>query len=238
MKRIFISDLHLDENREDLTRAFIDFLETRLNGADELYILGDLFEVWLGDDHESPFNTRIKRALSSLNCQVYLMHGNRDFLLGRTFCEATGARLLEDPTEILLGRRRALLMHGDSLCTMDAEYMKARAVFRSSAFQDDFLAKPVAEREAFARKIRGESAAHARETAEHIMDVTPSEVERIMRQARVDLLIHGHTHRPDEHEVDLGATDGKRIVLGDWHTSTYYLEANDDALVFRHHEFG
>lgn len=237
MKRIFISDLHLDAEREDLTSAFEAFLHAYCRNIDELYILGDFFEVWLGDDDDSPFNQRIAGVLASLPCKVFLMHGNRDFLLGDDYCQQAGATLIPDPFVIKLGESPVLLMHGDSLCTMDADYMKARQLLRSSEFKADFLSKPLAERDAIAKQIRGESKAHTRETAEDIMDVTPSEVISAMRDAGVRLFIHGHTHRPDVHDVSLGSESGKRYVLGDWHTSTKYLVADEDELELRHYRF-
>ncbi|MBL6691676.1 MAG: UDP-2,3-diacylglucosamine diphosphatase [Pseudomonadales bacterium] len=237
MKRIFISDLHLDPQREDLTSAFEAFLENHCQDIDELYILGDFFEVWLGDDDDSAFNRGIAADLAALPCKVYLMHGNRDFLIGETFCKQSGAELLGDPSIVDLDGTPALLMHGDSLCSLDAEYMKARQLLRSPAFQADFLQKPLEERATIARQIRGESKAHTRETAEDIMDVTPSEVVSAMNDAGVFLFIHGHTHRPDVHEVDLGEQSGRRYVLGDWHTSMKYLVADGSEVDLRHYQF-
>lgn len=237
MKRIFISDLHLDAQREDLSRAFEAFLDAHCGDIDELYILGDFFEVWLGDDNESSFNQRIAIALNALSCKVFLMHGNRDFLLGPDFCHRAGATLLTDPCVIQLGAKPVLLMHGDSLCTGDAEYMKARQLLRSSEFQADFLSKSLSERDAIAKQIRGESKAHTRETAADIMDVTPSEVISAMQEAGVSLFIHGHTHRPAVHDVPLAAETGQRYVLGDWHTSTQYLVADDDEVQLKLHQF-
>lgn len=237
MQRIFISDLHLDEARPDLTEAFGRFLADKTENADELYILGDFFEVWLGDDHDTGFNASIVDLLNRVSCRKFIMHGNRDFLLGEDFCNATGAELIADPTKISLGGTRALLMHGDSLCTRDLAYMKARALFRDPAFQADFLAKSLEERAAFARQVRGESEALTRQTADDIMDVTPSEVIQSLENADATILIHGHTHRPAVHDITLGSGAGKRFVLGDWETETHYLEANDDQLNLLRYEF-
>ncbi len=237
MQRIFISDLHLDERRQDLTDAFKRFLTEKTKHIDELYILGDFFEVWLGDDHDTPFNAEVIGLLKSVPCQTYIMHGNRDFLLGETFCQQTGATLLPDPTEIALGETPALLMHGDSLCTRDEAYMKARALFRDPAFQADFLGKSLEERAAFANQVRGESEALTRETANDIMDVTSSEVVRVMEEHSATVMIHGHTHRPAVHDVTLSSGAGQRFVLGDWETETYYLEANDDQLTLHRYAF-
>lgn len=226
MKRIFISDLHLDDDRKDLTAAFTQFLSEHCQIIDELYILGDFFELWLGDDHQSPLNNEVIDALSGLPCDVLIMHGNRDFLIGHAFCNAAGATLLPDPYPITLGDQPALLMHGDSLCTMDEEYMEARTLLRSNAFQRDFLAKQIQERKIIAEQIRGKSQKVSREKAEDIMDVTPEEVIEVMNQAKTSILIHGHTHRPAIHEIDLKIGPGTRYVLGDWHTSTQFLRAN------------
>jgi|TARA_B110000914_G_scaffold190404_1_gene176325 UDP-2,3-diacylglucosamine hydrolase len=230
MERIFISDLHLDANRENLTLAFTQFLSERCQTIDELYILGDFFELWLGDDDHSVLNRGVIEALSSLPCDVFIMHGNRDFLIGEAFCDAAGAKMLPDPHPIILGNQPALLMHGDSLCTRDEEYMKARNLLRSAAFQRDFLSKQMPERKILAEQIRGKSQKVSREKAEEIMDVTPEEVIKVMDQAKASVLVHGHTHRPAVHEVDLHFGAGTRYVLGDWHTSMQFLKATDSDL--------
>ena len=230
MERIFISDLHLDANRENLTLAFTQFLSERCQTIDELYILGDFFELWLGDDDHSVLNRGVIEALSSLPCDVFIMHGNRDFLIGEAFCDAAGAKMLPDPHPIILGNQPALLMHGDSLCTRDEEYMKARNLLRSAAFQRDFLSKQMSERKIIAEQIRGKSQKVSREKAEEIMDVTPEEVIKVMAQAKASVLVHGHTHRPAVHEVDLHFGAGTRYVLGDWHTSMQFLKATDSDL--------
>ena len=237
MERIFISDLHLDPNRKDLTLAFTQFLGERCQTIDELYILGDFFELWLGDDDQSHLNSEVINALSSLTCNVLIMHGNRDFLIGAAFCNAAGAKLLPDPHPIILGDQSALLMHGDSLCTRDQEYIKARNLLRSPAFQQDFLSKQMPERKIIAEQIRGKSQKVSREKAEDIMDVTPEEVIRVMDQAKTSILIHGHTHRPKVHEVDLHLGTGTRYVLGDWHTSMQFLRATDSGLELIKHDF-
>lgn len=230
MKQVFISDLHLEQGRQDLTLAFESFLADACADADELYILGDLFEVWLGDDDDSAFNQRIIADLAGLSCRLFLMHGNRDFLLGELFCRMTGASLLPDPSVITVGTQQVLLMHGDSLCTRDLEYMKARTQLRSSDFQAEFLSKTLAQRRTVARQIRGESKAHTESAEMAIMDVTPAEVVSAMQNAGVNILVHGHTHRPKAHELFLGEAPGLRYVLGDWRPETYYLQALDGKL--------
>lgn len=229
MMQLFISDLHLHESRPDLTDAFLHFVESDAAHAEKLYILGDFFDVWLGDDHDTSFNRRIITALAKLPARKFLMHGNRDFLLGQDFCRAAGAELLTDPCVIDLYGRPALLMHGDSLCTRDEEYMAVRQVLRDEEFQREFLQKPIEERAAFAENARDKSKDHTRETAEDIMDVTPSEVVKALDHHQVDLLIHGHTHRPDVHEVSRGnGKIGTRIVLGDWDTHGWVLRVTPE----------
>ena len=230
MSQLFISDLHLMEERPDITRAFLTFLETKAASADALYILGDFFEVWIGDDHDTPFNRSIIDALASLDTGKFLMHGNRDFLLGERFCEQVDAALLNYPTVLSLDGRPALLMHGDSLCTRDVEYMKARTMLRNPAVQADLLSKSIDERLMIAQGARAQSKDHTRETAEDIMDVTPEEVVREMQDHRVDLLIHGHTHRPAVHDLEVNGLPAQRIVLGDWDTHGWYLEAAGGSL--------
>lgn len=225
MLHLFISDLHLDPGRDDITDAFISFLENEAQRAESLYILGDLFEVWLGDDDDSDFNILIVEALQKLQTPIYIMHGNRDFLLGQDFCQRAGATLLPDPTVREFNGHRILLMHGDSLCTGDEEYMKVRKMLRNPAVQADLLSKPLAERAAIARGVRAKSKEHTRETSDDIMDVTPDEVVKQMHKHEVNLMIHGHTHRPAIHDV----ADGQltRIVLGDWDRKGWLLQLED-----------
>ena len=236
MTQLLISDLHLEEERSDLTDAFLDFLEKYAKSADSLYILGDFFEVWLGDDHDTPFNRQIIDALAALTIPRYLMHGNRDFLLGEEFCRAAGMTLLADPSVVDLGGRRVLLMHGDSLCTRDEAYMAARKMLRDPAFQAGFLSKSLEERHAFARGARQQSQSHTRESASDIMDVTPEEVENIMATHDVDLLIHGHTHRPDVHSLQVNGRPAKRIVLGDWGKLGWYVAVDGDSFELKSFE--
>jgi UDP-2,3-diacylglucosamine hydrolase len=237
MKRLFISDLHLDLGQKELTQGFHQFLEEQCKTIDSLHILGDLFEVWLGDDDDSPFNREIIAALAQLTCKVYIMHGNRDFLIGTDFCRSINATLLDDPCLIELPQGPALLMHGDSLCTRDENYMKARKVLRSEAFQADLLSKTIAERQQIAQQIRGESQQLKRETAADIMDVTMDEVTAVMRQTNVLILIHGHTHRPAIHDLAIEGVDAKRYVLGDWQTSMQYLEVTDTEINLKLYPF-
>jgi len=227
MRQIFISDLHLDDSHDELRAGFFRFLDEIRGNTDQLYILGDFFEAWLGDDDDTTFNRSIIEALATLPADIFVMHGNRDFLLGDKFCRAAGATLLPDPTTITTAVGPALLLHGDSLCTRDTAYMDARTLLRSSAFQADFLSKSLPERQAFANRLRGESKAHTRETAADIMDVTQSEVELALQTAGVSVMIHGHTHRPAVHEFTLPGGAAVRYVLGDWHSTMQYLAIDE-----------
>ncbi|RPG51178.1 MAG: UDP-2,3-diacylglucosamine diphosphatase [Gammaproteobacteria bacterium TMED1] len=222
---MFISDLHLDESRPDVTEAFFSFIKNVANRAEGFYILGDLFEVWLGDDNNSVLNQNIISALKALSVPRFIMHGNRDFLIGKTFCQQTGFTLLPDPTRVLLFDRPVLLMHGDSLCTRDVEYIKVRNILRNPAFQNDLLSKSLQERMVIASGARNQSKEHTRQTKIDIMDVTHEEVISEMQQHEVQLLIHGHTHRPDTHYVP--EVLGQRAVLGDWDTQGWFIELTE-----------
>ncbi len=239
MYTLFISDLHLDEKRPAATRAFFRFLEKDAKTADALYILGDLFEVWVGDDDDSEFAKKIQQALARFTADgppVYFMHGNRDFLIRNDFCKRTGVQLLNDPTKVLLygDDHPILLSHGDSLCTLDHEYMAFREQARSIHWQDEILSQPLAVRRQIAADIRSRSTAMNSSKPEDIMDVTPQEVARLMEQEEVSTLIHGHTHRPAEHVVDLQGKIGRRIVLGDWHDQAWCVRATKDSVTLEH----
>jgi UDP-2,3-diacylglucosamine hydrolase len=223
MTTLFISDLHLDPKRPNIVRAFLSFLQDEAQQADALYILGDFFEAWIGDDEDEPFYAPILSALKTLTSDstpCYIMRGNRDFLIGQNFCAQTGCQLLDDPYLIDLYGKPVLLMHGDSLCTRDEGYMNLRAQIRSGQWQKDFLSKSLSERRAIAQQLRNASKKASQDKASDIMDVTPEEVTNIMAEYNVELLIHGHTHRPAVHSLD---NDKKRIVLGDWYTEGWML---------------
>lgn len=220
MSTLFISDLHLDEARPRLIAAFEEFLAGEARGARALYILGDLFESYIGDDDDAALNARVARATRKLRdagVPVYFMHGNRDFLLGEDYAARAGVTLLADPTVVELAGERVLLMHGDTLCTDDAAYLQFRKLVRDPAWQRAFLAKPLAERRAFAAQARGESRKHTANAKPEIMDVNQSAVETAMRTHGVHRLIHGHTHRPATHHFDIDGSKAERIVLGDWY---------------------
>jgi UDP-2,3-diacylglucosamine hydrolase len=230
---LLISDLHLEEQRPDITRAFLHFLQTRAREAEALYILGDFFEAWVGDDGMSPFQHGIARALRELRdagTRIYLMHGNRDFLIGRDFCRAAGCTLLKDPSLVYFNGEPVLLMHGDSLCTLDVGYMKLRRLLRNPLALFILRNLPLATRHKLARKLRSESRAQTSMKAREIIDVTPDEVPRIMAEHGVRTLIHGHTHRPAVHELKVNGQPARRIVLGDWDRQGWALQVDENGL--------
>jgi UDP-2,3-diacylglucosamine hydrolase len=221
---LFISDLHLSEERPEANERFFSLLEGEARGAEALYILGDFFEYWIGDDDLAwPFNAVIAGSLRELSrggVALYFMHGNRDFLVGERFCAATGARLLDDPTVIELDGERTLLMHGDTLCTDDLEYQNWRRTARSSAWQSAFLAKSLDERRKAVGGMREKSKQVVAAKPPEIMDVNQDAVRQAMESHGVRRLIHGHTHRPGHHRV---AGGGERWVLPDWYGRGGYL---------------
>nr|WP_215730820.1 UDP-2,3-diacylglucosamine diphosphatase [Pseudomonas lalucatii] len=222
-----ISDLHLEEERPDISRAFLHFLQTRASQAEALYILGDFFEVWIGDDAISPFQRSVAQALRQLSdagTRIFLMHGNRDFLLGRAFCREAGCTLLNDPSRVELAGEQVLLMHGDSLCTQDEAYMRLRRWLRNPLSLFILRHLPLATRHKLARKLRKESRSQTAMKASAIVDVTPSEVPRVMAAQGVRTLIHGHTHRPAEHALQVAGQPARRIVLGDWDKQGWALQ--------------
>lgn len=221
MKRLLASDLHLSEKYPQITRRFFTLLEHAQNNADELYLLGDIFDYWLGDDDRSPFNESITDALSTLShsgTRVFLQHGNRDFLIGHDFCSRAGCTLLDDPHLLLSPSERpyALLMHGDLLCTNDTKYQEFRQKVHNPQWQKEVLAMPLSERAQLAQKYQMGSKKSKRLTPEEIMDVNPQTVEDMLLKFGVTLLIHGHTHRPFAHKIKLVDKSAYRLVLGDW----------------------
>ena len=224
MRSLYISDLHLSEERPEANERFFRFVEGDAAGADALYVLGDLFEYWIGDDDlESPFNAIVVgffRRLSGAGTRVYFMHGNRDFLVGSRFAEATGATLLPDPSVV----DGVLLMHGDTLCTDDTDYQNWRRTARDPGWQRGFLAKPVAERRATVEGLRDKSKAVIQAKPAEIMDVNEDAVRRALREHGVTRLVHGHTHRPGVHRIDVDGRHYERWVLPDWYGRGGYLE--------------
>lgn len=226
---LLISDLHLEEQRPDISRAFLRFIETRARQAEALYILGDFFEVWVGDDGMTPFQHQIARALRALSesgTRIYLMHGNRDFMIGQAFCREAGCTLLSDPHIALFGGERVLLMHGDSLCTLDESYMRMRRLLRNPLSLLILRNLPLARRQKIAAKLRSTSRQETRMKASDIIDVTPDEVLKVMRKHGVRTLIHGHTHRPASHPLQIDGAPAQRIVLGDWDRQGWALQVD------------
>lgn len=220
MATLFISDLHLVAKRPDIGEQFLALLEGEARNAESLYILGDLFESWVGDDDPNEHYAAIKSALRALvdtGVPVYFMHGNRDFMIGADFAGETGVQILPDPTPIELHGDTVLLSHGDALCTDDVEYQQVRTMVRNPEWQAMMLAKPLEERLAFAAHARVQSMERNQSLSEDITDVNQGEVDNLINEHGVDILLHGHTHRPAVHEVDLGDRTAKRIVLGDWY---------------------
>lgn len=222
MTALVISDLHASSADPAIGERLIDFLDGTARRADALYVLGDLFESWLGDDDPSPANAPVLAAFKRLTTggvALYFMHGNRDFLVGPGFAAATGATLLRDPTIVLHDGVRLLMTHGDALCVDDVPYQKLRATVRDPALQRAFLRLSVKTRAAVVGEARAGSEAHTRTQAMALMDVNPAAVEDAFRRSGVDLLLHGHTHRPGVQDLVIDGRPRQRIVLGDWYTS-------------------
>ncbi len=227
MATLFISDLHLCAGRPETNRIFFGFLEREARAAEALYILGDLFEYWVGDDDlGDPFNARVAAVLLELTragVPCYLMHGNRDFVIGEAFARASGVTLLPDPTLVTLYAKPVLLMHGDTLCTLDAEYQAFRREARSEAWIAKLLAQPLAQRKQAVEALRRHSEQEKRRKPAEIMDVALPEVEATLRRFGFPRLIHGHTHRPARHLHDVDGHSCERWVLADWYRTGSYL---------------
>ena len=220
MTTLFISDLHIDAGSPAITEQFLTLVAGEGRAAEALYILGDLFESWVGDDAPDPDQVAVIagiKALTGAGVPCFVMHGNRDFLLGERFCAMSGARLLPDPLIVTLYGEPVLVMHGDALCTDDAAYQRLRATVRDAGWQRRFLALSVAARRALAGAARVGSRAHTAGLDYAISDVNPDSVARALRGAGVGTLLHGHTHRPGIHALSVDGKACTRIVLGDWH---------------------
>jgi UDP-2,3-diacylglucosamine hydrolase len=216
---LFISDLHLEPTRPAITALFLDFLQGRARRAEALYILGDLFEAWIGDDDDAELGGVVAdalRALSDSGVPLFFIHGNRDFLLGPRFAAASGMQLLPETTVVELAGESILLMHGDTLCTDDVEYQDFRARVRAPAWRAQTLALSLAQRRALAGQLRETSRQATQGKAAEITDVNPAAVDAALRAHGVRHLIHGHTHRPGLHEWMLDGRPARRTVLGDW----------------------
>jgi UDP-2,3-diacylglucosamine hydrolase len=240
MTTLFISDLHLDAERPAVTELFGAFMQREARTADALYILGDLFEAWVGDDDPADTGAYVAariREVADAGVPVFFIRGNRDFLLGDAFARRAGMRLLPDPAVVTLYGKPALLMHGDLLCTGDTAYQAFRAQTRNPAWQAQFLSQPLAARLAFAAQARAASAAHQggmkqndKVRFETLTDVTPAAVDAALAQFGIDTLIHGHTHRPAIHDLTVDGRACRRIVLGDWYEQGSVLRVEPDGM--------
>ena len=233
MTTIFISDLHLDKDRPKVIRYFIDFLNNLESDIESLYILGDFVEYWVGDDDpgdglEEVFSS-IKKKSNSI--PIYFMHGNRDFMISEKFCNHHGMKFLKDPTRIKLHGKKILLMHGDTLCIDDIEYQKFRTMVRSPLWQNEMLKKSLEERINLAKMLRAKSLSETGTKDEVIMDVSNDEVISQLKKHDVDMIIHGHTHRPNIHKIISENKECKRIVLGDWYDKSFILRISDGEII-------
>ncbi len=237
MTTLFISDLHLDASRPEITRLFLDFLKRDAAHAEALYILGDFFEAWVGDDDDSELGKKVTHAIRELSdsgVPVFFMRGNRDFLIGPDFAQRAGLKILPDPCVLELYGKPTLLMHGDLLCSDDVAYQAFRAQVRGDIWQSQFLSQPLAARQAFAAQARAASKQHQsglmNEQQENIMDVTQATVLSQMKRFGVNRLIHGHTHRPGIHQFYLDDISSSRIVLGDWYSQGSVLRVDAEGV--------
>ena len=236
----FIADLHLAPDRPDISNCFINFLNTDAKQAQVLYILGDLFESWIGDDDDTPFTASIAAALLQLSQQgteIFYIHGNRDFLLGKKYAKKSGMRLLTEIELIDLYGQPTVIMHGDTLCTRDIAYQAFRRKSRSWWWQALIKCLPLSVRRKKAADYRQQSAAATATKAQDIMDVTPEEVESCLAQHHSLLLIHGHTHRPKVHQLTVNGQDATRIVLGDWYQQGAWLKVTPDNFILLNQKF-
>lgn len=231
MHTLFISDLHLDDSRPEITALFMRFLKTDAKHAGALYILGDLFETFIGDDEKTTLQEEVCDALLKLTkhgVPVYLMHGNRDFLIGKRFAKQSGVKILPDPTIIDLYGKPTLLLHGDTLCTQDIDYLVFRKKARNVLLQKIFLAQPLKIRRLLTEKGRRISKKHNEKTPLAILDATAEEIPRLMQKHQVNQMIHGHTHRPSLHYFWLHSQPFFRMVLSDWETTGHFLSCNEN----------
>ena len=235
MAILFISDLHLSPERPEVTRAFLRFLEDQANSTEALFVLGDLFEAWIGDDDTCPTGIKVQNAFKQLTDKgvaLFIQHGNRDFFLGKRFMQYTGATLLEDEHLVEYNDRTVLVMHGDTLCTDDIDYIRFRRKIRHPIIKFCLQLLPLRYRQTLADKMRAKSKAANANKPSAIMDVNLNAVEKVMSKHQVKTLIHGHTHRPNRHQQK----QGERIVLGDWHDRGWYVIWDTAGLELNHFE--
>ncbi|CAH0256643.1 UDP-2,3-diacylglucosamine hydrolase [Erwinia aphidicola] len=227
---LFIADLHLCTEEPAITAGFLHFLRREAQHADALYILGDLFEAWIGDDDPNPLHADVATALRQLNIPCYFIHGNRDFLVGKRFARAAGMTLLPQEQVLELYGRRVLIMHGDTLCTDDEGYQRYRQKVQQRWLQRVFLALPLFVRQRIARKMRNGSKQANRNKDLAIMDVNPQAVVDAMSRHQVPCLIHGHTHRPAVHALNINGLPAERLVLGAWHEEGSMIKVDPDEI--------
>lgn len=226
MSVLFISDIHLDQTYPEITTQFLKLLETDARQAEQFYILGDLFEIWVGDDDDDPHNSHILEQLLKLSrsgVPCFFMRGNRDFIAGAGFAERTGFTVLEDPYKIDLHGQRVLLSHGDQYCTDDVDYQAFRQQARDPNWQQQMLALPLEQRRQIAKALKQQSNASTAGKHMSIMDVNQAAIEQALRDSNADILLHGHTHRPAVHRFELNGDAKTRIVLGDWYDQASVL---------------
>jgi UDP-2,3-diacylglucosamine hydrolase len=233
MTTLFISDLHLEAGHPEIGEQFLDFLEDEAADAEALYILGDFFEYWVGDDDPDEYYASIKRSLRAFTdsgVPVYFMHGNRDFMIGERFAAETGVTILPDPYPLELYGKSVLLSHGDAMCTDDVEYQQVRVMTRNPEWQSMMLDKPLEERIAIAKHVRSQSQERNKTLSESIVDVNPDAVRETISEHGVEILLHGHTHRPGIHSIEVDDRFAKRVVLGDWYEQGSVVRWDEDGL--------
>lgn len=236
MHLYFISDLHLSNDDQDNLASFAVFINSIIENHSRLYILGDLFDVWIGDDDTStPLIENLIplfKKLKDKNVTTFFCHGNRDFLLGETFASLMSVNLLEEKTILYFQDKKILLMHGDQLCTDDHDYQQFRSMVRSTEWQQKFLSKPLAKRREMAVNMRIESTKNNKNKSLDIMDANKDSVSSLMQDESIDILIHGHTHRPAFHAIKSGPQGKTRVVLGDWDKNEKVLLLSDGLMKF------
>ena len=233
MSTIFLSDIHISEQYPEIGQHLKEFLLDNSLNTDTIYILGDLFEYWLGDDDPNPVFIEIKKLLKDLNnknISIFFVHGNRDFLIGKSFAEETGCKILHDPSVIDLFGEKVLISHGDIFCIDDKEYQSFRSLTRDPKWKKLILSKPLSFRKEFAKKARLQSSEYTSSKKDEIMDVNNDEILKMYKQYNVNIIIHGHTHKPAIHDVFLNGKNCKRIVLGDWYEQGSILRCDKSGL--------
>mgnify|MGYP001208570986 CR=1 FL=1 len=229
MTTVFLSDIHVSDDHPEISEHLKEFLLEEASKTNIIYILGDLFEYWLGDDDPNPSFNEIKnllKRLSDKNISIFFIHGNRDFLIGESFAEVTGCQILHDPHVIDLFGKKVLISHGDIFCTDDKEYQLFRNQTRDPAWKESILSKSLCFREEFAKQARLESSKHTSSKKNEIMDVNKDEILKMYEKYNVDIIIHGHTHRPAIHDIFYNGRSYQRIVLGDWYEQGSILKCN------------